>query len=466
MSPDSVTYLSAARNLYAGHGYTDFTGQWLTNFPPGYPAALATGHLLGFSFTTSERLVNATSFAAIVALGWILIRRHTSSGAIRVGATLLLATSPALVRIADNAWSEPMFCALVLAFLVVLEDALGEGRDRWLPAAGLLAAMAFLVRYAGVALVVVGVISLVVSSRRAPWRRLVGRLAIFLGGAASLPALWVLQNATSGTPAVLGPRVSAGPDLVSFADRFFVSFSAALLAVLAAVTVTRERRARQTLIAARSPLLAFIVVYTVMVILSGKLAGASVDARIDSPMYVPVIVVVVGVFDFVLARVRRIGRDAWRRPIAVVLASSAIAYLGLSGLAFANDAWADGRTARGYGSSLSESPLVDAVETLPPGVPVATNGPWALYALTGHQPIVPSPGQTAPELSLLPETIPQLAELACEGPVYLAWFTDLGLQWPYPPTTLATTVRLDVVHRSADGILYAVHPLVVPCPDR
>src|SRR5260370_14781310 len=117
-----------------------------------------------------------------------------------------------------------MFWALVLEFLVVLEDAAGLGRERWLLAAGVLAAMAFLVRYAGVALVVVGVITVVASSRRTPWRRLVGRLAIFLGGAASVPALWVLQNATSGSPAVLGPRVRAGPDLLSFADRFFVSF--------------------------------------------------------------------------------------------------------------------------------------------------------------------------------------------------------------------------------------------------
>jgi hypothetical protein len=232
------------------------------------------------------------------------------------------------------------------------------------------------------------------------------------------------------------------------------------------LTVARERRAEQTIIAVRSPLVAFIVVYPVLVILSGKLAGASVDARIDSPIYVPVIVVVVGVFDLVLHRVRRIGRAAWRRPIAVVLITSATAYLGLSGLAFANDAWADGRTARGYGSSPSESPLVDAVEALPPGAFVATNGPWTLYSLTGHQPIVPSPGQVAPELSLLPETIPQLAERACEGPVYLAWFTDVGLQWPYPPSTLAKTVRLDVVTRGSDGVLYAVRPMVVPCPDR
>src|SRR5260370_8930666 len=119
-----------------------------------------------------------------------------------------------------------MFCDLVLGLLVALEDATGaagasgERRDRWLLAAGLLAAMAFLVRYAGVALVVVGVVTVVASSRRAPWRTLFGRLAIFLTGAGSLPALWVLHNATSAAPAVLGPRVRARPDLLSFPNPF------------------------------------------------------------------------------------------------------------------------------------------------------------------------------------------------------------------------------------------------------
>jgi RNA 3'-terminal phosphate cyclase len=41
LSPDSVTYVSAARNLTDGHGYSGFTGSALTVFPPAYPALLA-----------------------------------------------------------------------------------------------------------------------------------------------------------------------------------------------------------------------------------------------------------------------------------------------------------------------------------------------------------------------------------------------------------------------------------------
>ena len=39
LSPDSITYLSAADHVRAGHGLTDFTGKPLAVFGPVYPAA-------------------------------------------------------------------------------------------------------------------------------------------------------------------------------------------------------------------------------------------------------------------------------------------------------------------------------------------------------------------------------------------------------------------------------------------
>jgi len=70
LSPDSVTYLSAARNILSGHGYTDFTGQAVTTFGPGFPALLAAGHWTGLSLFTTARLLNSASFLCIVVLTW------------------------------------------------------------------------------------------------------------------------------------------------------------------------------------------------------------------------------------------------------------------------------------------------------------------------------------------------------------------------------------------------------------
>ena len=43
LSPDSITYLSAADHIRAGHGLTDFTGKPLAVFGPIYPLLLAPG---------------------------------------------------------------------------------------------------------------------------------------------------------------------------------------------------------------------------------------------------------------------------------------------------------------------------------------------------------------------------------------------------------------------------------------
>ena len=43
LSPDSITYLSAAQHLRAGEGLTDFTGRPLAVFGPLYPILLSVG---------------------------------------------------------------------------------------------------------------------------------------------------------------------------------------------------------------------------------------------------------------------------------------------------------------------------------------------------------------------------------------------------------------------------------------
>ena len=41
LSPDSITYLSVADHVRAGHGLTDFTGKPMAVFGPVYPLLLA-----------------------------------------------------------------------------------------------------------------------------------------------------------------------------------------------------------------------------------------------------------------------------------------------------------------------------------------------------------------------------------------------------------------------------------------
>jgi len=483
MSPDSVTYLSAARNLASGHGYSDFTGQALTNFPPGYPALVAVMKVLGTSVATGARIVNAVSFGAIVILAGVLVRRHTSSPFLGLGTTVLVAVSPALINIASNAWSETLYCALVLAFIVALEDATASDRhNRWLAAAGVLAGLAFLVRYAGLSLLIVGSLTIVASTYRAGLRAASHRLAVFVSVGLALPTLWMMRNATSGTRFLLGPRVAAPESWSAFVSRFLdavnalftpagVGITATLVVVvlgLGAVVAYRARSGRPDRARPRRPrvhsLVIYVGVYAAVVVVSGKTAGASVDQRIVSPLYVPAVILGAVLLDLLIAQRVRVGGRRWVAAVPALVMLAAVTYVGSTAATFASVAWNNGKTARGYTQQSSDRfQLVDSVEALNRRALVATNRPWTLFEATGRQPIVASPGQVAPELSLTPILVSQLATQSCSRPVYLAWF-QYAAQWPFTPAQLSARLDLEAVQTLSDGTLYLVRPKEPDCP--
>ena len=143
LSPDSITYLSAAEHVRAGHGLTDFTGKPLAVFGPVYPLLLAPG---GRSLAWAT-VVGAVSLAAGSALMGLLLRRRVRPIAALAGA-LAFGASQGFVRMASVVWSEAPYAAIALAMLVVLSSAALTTRTA--AVAGLLAGVGFLTRYAGV----------------------------------------------------------------------------------------------------------------------------------------------------------------------------------------------------------------------------------------------------------------------------------------------------------------------------
>src|SRR5260370_41157321 len=115
------------------------------------------------------RFVNGARLAAIVLPSWVLFRRHVRSPRLLLAATAAVALSPAVLNVADEAWSEPLFCVVLLVFILVLEDAVAARppSPRLVAIAGLIAGVAFLVRYAASALIIAGVVVLLTARRPA-----------------------------------------------------------------------------------------------------------------------------------------------------------------------------------------------------------------------------------------------------------------------------------------------------------
>jgi 4-amino-4-deoxy-L-arabinose transferase-like glycosyltransferase len=475
---DSATYVSAARNLAAGRGYVDFTGSALTNFPPLFPSVIRAAMWMLPTATTAARWVNVLATAGSAVLAFFLIRRHARSRLIVAGATLVVATSIGLLHVADKASSEPLFWLLTIAFLLTLET-VGEARGRrallLTAGAGLLCGCAFLTRYAGVVLGAVGVVTILVAWWRARTPAVLSRLVTFGVSAAVLPALWLVRNANTDSPHLLGPRVGSGAGFVDLARQTAKSvgsvflpqrlgrWSEALFWALVVVTIvgviglrrtrTETQGSRPTLV----PIVAFVVLYIPFIAWTNVTAGTSLDFRTFSPVFVPVVVVFASTVDDIAAWSRRTHHDGAHRAL---FAGGAVLVLVL-GLATVYDAWDLSKTAHGYSApSVVASPLAHRVALLPANALVASNDPYRLYGTTGRQPVVLSPGVEGSGISVSPTPLDVLTRhAACRGPVYLAWWESGNpLHNVVAPAQLTQHASLTVVDHLQDGTLYSLEP--------
>jgi hypothetical protein len=475
LSPDSVTYLSLARNLSAGRGFVDLTGQANTTFAPGLPGLLAIGQLVGLSLATAARLVNAAAFATIVVLAWVLLARHFASRAVALIATAIVVVSPALLDVTSHTWSEPVFCVVVLGFILVLEEALGRPdvvpQRVFTASAGVLAGVGFMIRYAGASLILVGLIVVLLGTGAA--RARLGRVGIFLAGALPLPLLWLARNAASGASYLLGPRMQVPDSVGSLLETFGKSFVSLFtygsslgnyLVALAPVTLLvgfgavvatgRHESSDHHSAPSMLPLVAFIACYGASVVVSAKTAGSSIDDRIVMPIFVPVVVVSAWLASRALTAARQ-ARNVWAGTAVAVVALGIALSAIVTTVHFIEESWTTGRAAHGYATyTLARSPLARAVAhhaTL--SALVTTNSPWTLYSATGHEPILVAPEPLYPSASLVPTSSDALADLACHETVYFAWYARSA----HPATNLGGGLRLTSVQRARDGVLYAVH---------
>lgn len=160
LTNDGAQYLSGARNLRAGQGYATsilyFDEHYRsgrvpspqTVWPPAYSAALAGLGAAGLTEDTSVRVLGVISLGAILGLAFLL--GVTLSGSLLGGslAALWAGASTELLFYVRTPSTELAFIALVLGALAAAAGAEAGRAGRWI-AAGLLAAAATYVRYAG-----------------------------------------------------------------------------------------------------------------------------------------------------------------------------------------------------------------------------------------------------------------------------------------------------------------------------
>ena len=158
---DSVSYLSTAANLIAGEGLQDFRGAGLLPWPPLFPLLLAAMGLVGIEPLDAGRLVNVASCGLIILVSGLWLRRRLRSPFLAMGAVLALATSYPLGYFSSFILTDAIFVLFTLLALMRMES-FSNRNVRWKPLvlAALFTALAALTRYAGIAVVVTGVLML------------------------------------------------------------------------------------------------------------------------------------------------------------------------------------------------------------------------------------------------------------------------------------------------------------------
>jgi hypothetical protein len=195
VSPDSVTYISAARNFSAGHGLIQFDHQPLIVFPACYPLFLGT-----ISFITRldplvfGAVLNGLLFAIVIYLSGSIMNQFsfTSKWYKRILLSCF-ALSPSLLEVYSMLWSETLFILLLFVFIILFKHYLKSYSIRSLLLASFIAALACITRYAGVTLIGTGALLLLLD-RHLQTRKKINHLLILGTVSCSLLLINLIRN--------------------------------------------------------------------------------------------------------------------------------------------------------------------------------------------------------------------------------------------------------------------------------
>lgn len=190
VSPDSAEYISAARRLHASGDLFALPTQWA----PGYPVLLSFVWFAGEDAFGLIRLLHCLLLAANIGVGVALLRHVLGRESLlpALGGLVLL-VSTTLWQMNFYAWSEaPFLLCLQGSALALLRHVEGGTRTTFISAV-LLAALALMFRYAGIAWV--GTAALVLLMLQAgTWQQRL-RKAVLFGALSILPfLLWLVLN--------------------------------------------------------------------------------------------------------------------------------------------------------------------------------------------------------------------------------------------------------------------------------
>jgi hypothetical protein len=397
---DSFSYVSGARNLAAGLGYSRVSGggevKPITHFPPLFSILLAGFQVAGWDAVAAARgLAIALMGVNTLLAGALACRVAGRPWAGAVGA-VLFGLNPLFLDVHSWAMAEPLFIALTFGmFLALPWAAAAQARRAILP--GLLAGLACLTRYVGAAGIAAGTAVMLWPRRGARFglRHAAAFLAVGLipVGTWLMRDVWVSGTSTNRQilwhPIDPSRLAEAGatfaqwllPDGIVAVQGWLVWLGGVLGVACLAGAALLLLRHPEPLTGGSDPGLAralgwFILAYAG--VLLGNLLLLDSSTPLDARILSPLLAALVPLLAAWIALAWRHGRLASRFLIAVLV------FLLLAGFAEDGRRLLDQGWLRGWGFShrlWKSSPLMQAIRDLPP-MTLYTNEPDLVYFQT------------------------------------------------------------------------------------
>ncbi|MCL4415689.1 MAG: hypothetical protein M1365_03155, partial [Actinobacteria bacterium] len=208
LSPDSVAYIAAARNILNGRGIAVLLNNdgtplnlWqpvylnetvhIFKWPPLYPLILSLTEISGVDIIEGSRWLNSAIFGLNIFLMGFIIMKITKSILLPVLTSLLFLFSKEIIFIHHMAWSEPLFILLAFLGLFLLINFFWTKKLSLLLLSALITGLAFLTRYSGAALVITGTAGLILLNREKITRKILQSF-IFIAISCLPAGIWLL----------------------------------------------------------------------------------------------------------------------------------------------------------------------------------------------------------------------------------------------------------------------------------
>ena len=484
LSDDSIAYIAGARSMAAGDGYREAwlaSNQPVTHFPPAFSSVLAFSGLFGIDPLRAVRWVNALLFGLNAALLGILGWRMTPSLIAGVVLAALFVTSGEMFSVHAVAMSEPLFIFLsLLAFWMF--DLYFERHHHWLwmIACGTFVGMAYLTRYAGLALVATFAAALMIL--HTTWKKRLTSIGILLASVLPWVLGWSIRNRlvagnVTNRAFAWHPLTAENiePGLRVFSD-FFIPIESlrrvifrqpgivegmivlVLGGILVWVIVTAwrylsEPQHERTGMEAREVLSfttgLFIFAYLASIVASMSLfdAATKFKLRILAPVLVSLLILLVVFGIWLRSR---------RRDVVVVLTLLLLA-VSIYKQSVTFNTWA--KSQLGYASfQWYDSKAMDYLRALPEDVMIYTNEPGAVYLYTGRGCyVLPDRFDSATAIARenFEKGVAVMQADIYQGKAVLALFDDGENVSKDVP---ALTAGLYLAHKSAGDSIYTAEP--------